>query len=123
MLSPRWKVLLSQPPFSTGVMRSFAHCGNCVRISCFTSAASISIMLVAFTPERDVRFRSNRVGHDRAAIAACSPLPKGEGWGEGLQSIERSNPLTPSLSPTELGFTRVRSPNDEAEVGNIRLRL
>jgi hypothetical protein len=31
------------------------------------------------------------------------PLPKGEGWGEELQTIERSNPLTPSLSPMGRG--------------------
>jgi hypothetical protein len=35
------------------------------------------------------------------------PLPKGEGWGEGLQTIESSIPLTPSVSPMGRGSPAV----------------
>jgi hypothetical protein len=35
------------------------------------------------------------------------PLPKGEGWGEGLQTIDQSDPLTPTLSPLGRGSPAV----------------
>src|SRR4051812_48271689 len=38
-----------------------------------------------------------------ATCAGALPLPKGEGWGEGLQTIESTAPLTPPLSPTGRG--------------------
>ena len=36
-----------------------------------------------------------RPGHDRGLL----PLPKGEGWGEGLQTIERPDPPHPNPLP------------------------
>ena len=42
--SRRKKVLLSQPPFSTGAIGSSAHWGYCVRINRLTSVASMSVI-------------------------------------------------------------------------------
>src|SRR5437870_208227 len=38
-----------------------------------------------------------KLSTERAAVSARLPLPLGEGWGEGLQSID-GVPLTPTLS-------------------------
>src|ERR687883_326277 len=46
MCSPRWKVLLSQPPTSTGLTGRSDHRGNCAPIRRRTSAAS---MLTSFS--------------------------------------------------------------------------
>src|SRR5690349_9818490 len=59
------------------------------------------------------------LAHGRAAIAASSLSRRERGGVRGYKLSMGPNPL----SPTELGFTRVRSLNDVAEVGNIRLRL
>src|SRR5262245_29211668 len=61
--------------------------------------------------------------HGRATIAAGSLSRRERGGVRGYKPSIGPNPLTPTLLPTELGFTRVRSLNDVAEVGNIRLRL
>src|SRR5215470_7252643 len=61
--------------------------------------------------------------HDRAAEAAGSLSRSERGGVRGYKPSIDPNPLTPTLSTTELGYTRVRSLNDVAEVGNIRLRL
>src|SRR5215467_718522 len=61
--------------------------------------------------------------HERTAIAACSLSRRERGGVRGYKLSRDPIPLTPTLSTTELGYTRVRSLNDVAEVGNIRLRL
>src|SRR5215467_10182290 len=60
--------------------------------------------------------------HGRATIAACSLSRRERGGVRGYELSMDPIPLTPTLSTTELGYTRVRSLNDVAEVGNIRLR-
>jgi len=63
------------------------------------------------------------LGHERATTAACSLSRRERGGVRGYKPSKDPTPLTPTLSTTELGYTRVRSLNDVAEVGNIRLRL
>jgi ABC-type nitrate/sulfonate/bicarbonate transport system substrate-binding protein len=58
-----------------------------------------------------------------AANSACSLSRRERGGVRGYKLSINPNPLTPTLSTIELGYTRVRSLNDVAEVGNIRLRL
>src|SRR5215470_14461505 len=68
-------------------------------------------------------WRGGRRERERAAIAAGSLSRRERGGVRGYKLPLGPTPLTPTLSPTELGYTRVRSLRDVAEVGNIRLRL
>lgn len=62
--------------------------------ACASEAAAAGQLDLAALRESEARLDAQRGAHSVAAIAGALPRPSGEGWGEGLWSIDRANPLT-----------------------------
>jgi tRNA-dihydrouridine synthase B len=136
MIDQLYDEMLSHHGRAIGRRHARKHLGWALDAAAETAGASDALLKAArgrvLTSEDPVQVRRHladayhafgsqlrpSLGSDRqsAGWLGLLPLPKGEGWGEGLRSLSLAgNPLTPTLSPKRVEDARRRADVGERE--------